>query len=215
MNTLDEFPKVALAEARARAEALVAMMRPHCERCEVAGSVRRGKAEVKDIEIVAVPKWEERVSGSDLFGAERVKTNLLFEWAQGAQQSGLVEWIKPGTPAIVPWMIDPNGKYWRALARRPREPLTSATMKLDLFLARPENFGLIFLIRTGPAEFSQKLVTQKCKGGWMPDWMRVQDGRLWQDKDPHKDGEPIFTPDEESVFKAIGMGFVEPGERKI
>lgn len=38
------------------AEAVLELLRPHCERCEIAGSLRRGKAEVKDIEIVAIPK---------------------------------------------------------------------------------------------------------------------------------------------------------------
>lgn len=32
------------------------LLRPHCYRCEIAGSIRRKKPEVKDIEIVAIPK---------------------------------------------------------------------------------------------------------------------------------------------------------------
>ena len=31
-------------------------LRPHCIRCEIAGSLRRLKPEVKDIEICAIPK---------------------------------------------------------------------------------------------------------------------------------------------------------------
>jgi DNA polymerase/3'-5' exonuclease PolX len=33
-----------------------AQLAPHCERIEIAGSIRREKAQVKDIEIVAIPK---------------------------------------------------------------------------------------------------------------------------------------------------------------
>lgn len=45
-----------LETARAVAEQLVFLMSPHCERIEIAGSIRRGKAEVKDIELVLIPK---------------------------------------------------------------------------------------------------------------------------------------------------------------
>lgn len=38
------------------AERVKAQLEPHCERIEIAGSIRRKKAEVKDIEIVAIPK---------------------------------------------------------------------------------------------------------------------------------------------------------------
>lgn len=42
--------------AKQIAEALIEELRPYCERISIAGSIRRGKQEVKDIEIVAVPK---------------------------------------------------------------------------------------------------------------------------------------------------------------
>ena len=38
------------------ANKLVDQLRPHCTRIEIAGSVRRKKPEVKDIEIVCIPK---------------------------------------------------------------------------------------------------------------------------------------------------------------
>lgn len=45
-----------LAEAQAIAERVRAILKPYCIRCEIAGSIRRRKAEVNDIEIVAIPK---------------------------------------------------------------------------------------------------------------------------------------------------------------
>jgi DNA polymerase/3'-5' exonuclease PolX len=47
-----------LKRAREIAEKLVEKLAPYCERIEIAGSIRREKAEVKDIEIVAIPKDE-------------------------------------------------------------------------------------------------------------------------------------------------------------
>ena len=38
------------------AEKVKALLAPHCERIEIAGSIRRKKPEVGDIEIVAIPK---------------------------------------------------------------------------------------------------------------------------------------------------------------
>ena len=45
--------------AKPLADLIVADLRPHCHRAEVAGSVRRMKANVKDIELVVqVRDWE-------------------------------------------------------------------------------------------------------------------------------------------------------------
>lgn len=43
-------------EAIVIAEQVKEELAPHCERIEIAGSIRRKKPEVKDIEIVAIPK---------------------------------------------------------------------------------------------------------------------------------------------------------------
>src|SRR3989344_4737374 len=48
--------KYPYAEAHAMALDVVEQLRLHCERIEVAGSIRRKKAEIGDIEIVAIPK---------------------------------------------------------------------------------------------------------------------------------------------------------------
>lgn len=50
-------------------------MKPFCEKVRVAGSIRRGKPEVKDIELVAIPKWENRQSADFLF-AQSEPVNL-------------------------------------------------------------------------------------------------------------------------------------------
>ena len=56
--------KRTLAEAQEVADALIAELSRYCERIEIAGSLRRGKAEVGDLELVAVPKWELDFFGS-------------------------------------------------------------------------------------------------------------------------------------------------------
>jgi DNA polymerase/3'-5' exonuclease PolX len=47
-----------LSRAREIAKRVLVLLRPFCERAEIAGSIRRGKPEVGDIEIVVIPKDE-------------------------------------------------------------------------------------------------------------------------------------------------------------
>lgn len=55
-----------LAQASALAGQLVEKLAPFCERIEVAGSVRRRKLEgIKDIELVAIPKWARAEFGKN------------------------------------------------------------------------------------------------------------------------------------------------------
>ena len=55
------------------------VLAPHCQRLAIAGSLRRGKPEVKDIELVAVPKTKEI---KDLFGIPTSISELeQFPWS--------------------------------------------------------------------------------------------------------------------------------------
>ena len=47
--------RLPLATARPLAERIVDAIRPHCRRVEVAGSIRRGRAFVGDIDLVCIP----------------------------------------------------------------------------------------------------------------------------------------------------------------
>jgi DNA polymerase/3'-5' exonuclease PolX len=186
-----------LKEAAGVAERLLALMSPFCLRVEIAGSIRRSCAEVKDVELVAVPRWEERPGQApSLFAAEAERVNLLHEWAVNHAAAAGVRWIKPGTPEVIDWAPKPEGKYWRALV--------GDTIKLDLFLAAPENYGLILVIRTGSAEFSQALMTYAkhrtpyhVEGGYLRD----------------REGAVLETPEERDVFRALRVDYVEPRER--
>ncbi len=191
-----------LLHAEDCARALLDEMRPYCERCHIAGSVRRRKPECKDIEIVAVPRWKREHDLASLF-VESVSVNLLFRWAQ----QSAVKWIKPGVSEVVSWTIKPVGKYWRGLL--------SSGIKLDLFLASPDNFGLIYLIRTGAAEFSSAIL------GYAKNHTPYQTERSYYDEHRLKGetesylveratGHRVLTPEESDVFALLGLEYVEP-----
>lgn len=178
-----------LNQAQNLAERIIETMQPYCQRVAVAGSIRRQKPEVKDIEIVAVPKLGQP---KELFGVEF--ENELFKWAKQIEGESRIQWIKPGTSEIMPWPIKEQGRYWRGW-------LVNAEIKLDLFLATPETWGVIYLIRTGSAEFSQRMVGKEC---WRTGY-RFAEGKLC-----NSHGQFVPTPEERDVFNALGVEWIEP-----
>ena len=113
--------KVDLLKAEELANKIVKHISPAMVRCQVAGSVRRKKPVVGDIEIVGLP-----ADGEEL-------VRLLGEVGTP---------IKPGVPGVVPWPLKPSGKYMRL-------HLPEIGCNLDLFNAHELNWGGVLLMRTG------------------------------------------------------------------
>lgn len=182
---------------------------PYCHQIAIAGSLRRQKETVKDIELVCVPKWETRTVMDGLFPEDK-QINLLHEafesgvygTAPGAEGVCRLRWIKPGVDAPTPWHIKPEGKYWRGLSEY------KAGCKVDIFLTTPERWGTILAIRTGAGEFSKALaghalrVRHKLSEGGL--FSVAHGGRLTF----------VPTPTEESFFEALGLEWVAPELRE-
>lgn len=76
------------------AQQIKAMLSPHCERIEIAGSIRRNKPEVKDIEIVAIPKpYDTGLFESGIASVvnqwEKVKGTLPCKYTQRILPEGI------------------------------------------------------------------------------------------------------------------------------
>ena len=71
-----------LSRAKAVADDLLHLLAPHCERIAVAGSIRRKRPQVKDIELLCASKV---TSTADLFG--RAATKLVLP-KQEARRAG-------------------------------------------------------------------------------------------------------------------------------
>ena len=140
--------KVALSYLIARhlAEDIEAKLAPGCERIEIAGSLRRERPVIGDIEIVCIPRYQV-----DMFGVVAYEQPSYLD----AILSGLVAEgrLLPGKK---------NGKKFKQFII----PHAVSGITLDLFITTPERWGVIFAIRTGPASFSKRLVTQQVKGGY-------------------------------------------------
>lgn len=188
-----------------RAEALVEALRPACAQIEIAGSLRRGKATVGDIEIVARPLVEERpVAGQlGLFGGDQPATvervSLLDPLLERLAAAGEIHRDRPYTHDKGVWG-EKYKRFWLALND------LGEYVQVDLFLVTPPaQWGPIFTIRTGPGEFGQALMRHiNAHTLW-----RQDDGRL-----VHRGtGKEAHTPTERAYFEVLGVPWIEPADR--
>ena len=153
------------------AERVKAELAPHCERVEIAGSIRRRKPEVGDIEIVAIPKpYDVGLFASGI-------APIVEQWPK----------VRGSLPCKYTQRTLPDG------------------IALDLFFATRENWGLIFAIRTGSADYSHRVLA--C--GWVRNGYKSVDGMLT------RDGVAVAVPEERDLFRLAGVRWVEPEERNV
>ena len=174
---MSEGERIARVLALSMANEVIRILRPVCERIETAGSLRRGKQDVGDIEIVCIPREQSDLLGNAYRSAEQISSVL---WSNGYALAKDGERYKQ--------IYLPHGKC-------------------DLFITSPECWGVIFMLRTGSADFSHKMVTPKQYGGYMPSYLKVKDGRIW-----HVDSVQETT-EEQDVFALYGMTYLEPEKR--
>jgi DNA polymerase/3'-5' exonuclease PolX len=169
----------------------------------IAGSLRRGAAEVKDIEVVISPGHRP-----DLFGGEGF--DLLNEALLFLTRSHRIQWRgRKGGLSSTPPELD--GRRYYAFA-----VLAPTPIPVDLFAVRPPaQWGPLLAIRTGPADYSRRLVTSALGRG-----LRCQDGRLIRvnakgEPQLGPDGQPIAldTPTEREFIERCGMRYLDPAQR--
>lgn len=178
-------------EAQLVANELLEALRPTCTRLAVAGSLRRGEREVKDVELVALPK-----RAPDLLGAANGPCQLTLKLRELAY-AGAIRWRGETHPTSSTPFLEERRAWF--LVSLPRE------VRVDLFAVRPPaQWGAIFAIRTGPADYSRRLVTVcqrrnlRSMGGRLVDWT----------------GKTVSTPEERDFIEACGLPYVEPRDRR-
>jgi DNA polymerase/3'-5' exonuclease PolX len=183
--------RLPLSQAQELAAGFAAAFAPGCLQIVVAGSVRRRKPFVKDVELVAVRSPEAE---GGLFSAPSLD-DLIDEAVAG----GLLLWDE---------VVKRRGERYKRLT------ICEVGVPLEVFIARPVNFGNILAIRTGDAQFSHALVTRRSQGGLMPETLRQWDARLWE-RDPAMDGptRAIDCPNEAAFFGALGLPVLDPALR--
>lgn len=197
--------KLAFAE-KAAAE-LLDHLRPACEMAVVAGSVRRQCPDVGDVELVLAPLLVPNPYRGDLFGGPHTaKLDLLTDklnalratqtLAPRPSKTGQIAWGQRAVRAVFTWTTARNGGL----------PPLRHSAPVDLFIVRPPaQWGLIEFIRTGDADFAASGLTrwkEVSGGGW-------SEGGCLRDRD----GQPVPTPTEADVFRALRWEFVPPEQR--
>lgn len=183
--------KKTLQEATAAAKQFRDLFDPSSYvRWEFAGSLRRNRLHVGDIEHVIEPRFGEVESGVGLF-AIKEQANLLFHRLDQLAAKGTVCKHIYGTTGFR-W-----GEKYRGI--------DFAGFTHEMYLADSANWGAILLIRTGPHEFSRRVVEAFNHGGMY----RQQDGYLRH----FASGEVVEVPDEQTYLRLAGMKYVEPGRR--
>jgi DNA polymerase/3'-5' exonuclease PolX len=146
--------KIPYATALASAETLLAALEPYCTRLLIAGSLRRQRPEVGDLELVVSRRVEPEI---DMFGEPTGR--LIDLLAEGLRALGITEFRKSGERF---------------------KQFSWSEMPVDLFIATPATWGCVSTIRTGSSDFSKWLVTDKRHGGACPAMYKFSDGRIWQ-----------------------------------
>jgi DNA polymerase/3'-5' exonuclease PolX len=184
-------PKFPASIAKDVARELCAHLKPITDRLICAGSLRRRKPEVGDVEILFVPKFG-RVDDGTLFGSEGSLVDAKLE-----------ELLRAGVITKRPSV---NG----STAYGPKNKLlvhVATGMPVDLFTATEANWFNYLVCRTGPSESNVRIAeAAKAKGfkwhPYKPGFSEEATGRVF----------PMGS--EEEVFRFVGLPYAKPWDRQ-
>jgi DNA polymerase/3'-5' exonuclease PolX len=189
-----------LDEAHRNGLEFIEMIKNHVERIEIAGSIRRCKPQVGDVELVCIPKIERTehitLAGTTERAYDALRERMLNLWGRGIVKRN--RGSKDGR-------IAPFGpKFYR---------ITHKNVPIDLFVVTPPaDWFPIFVIRTGSADFSHFLVTKSQENA-----MHFIGGHM--ERVLHRGGQvlqrSIIVPaSERQLFEICGIDYLEPWERE-
>ena len=196
-----------LIQAHEIASRVGKMLQPFSDRWHIAGSIRREKWEVKDIEIVCQPHYVDGAQGSFFDDAVAEKV-ISHNYVQVVKSLGRIIKGKP------------DGRYMQIeLPER---------INLDLFMPDPVDYYRQFAIRTGSSEYSHKTIAAGwLKKGWCGSdvGLRLQsdceivtqrsDGKkAWHCVNTKGERPPVWQSEKE-FFDWIGVPWIMPKLRKI
>lgn len=195
-----------LLKAKAIAIEVCQYLKDYCEenKIHIAGSIRRQKFEVKDIEIVLLPK---KVSHTDLFGAP-VSTTVIHDFKIHIENTGKI--IKGNA----------NGRMMQV-------ELEPSKIMVDFFMPEEKDFYRIYAIRTGSSFYAHNVIA----GAWLAlgwcgsdmglrrqeDCRRYKDAagkNKWQCVNINGELPPVWQSEEE-FFDWLKVRYVHPQRRDM
>jgi DNA polymerase/3'-5' exonuclease PolX len=181
--------RISLHRAAELAEKIKEAVEATCERLTIAGSIRRQKDTVGDIEFVAVPKMTR--------GMFDVPAESLLEMQLDALvKRGRLERANKGKV---------NPKFYVPSLKKQGHLFT-----VEFYISNHYAWPVELAIRTGNADFSHKLVTRRELGGYLPDGCVIREG--WQ----VFEGAERVVFNEEYEFLEFTVGrWLEPTQRGV
>lgn len=168
----------------AYADGLARTIAPVCERVAIGGSLRRKRPMIRDIELIAIGQPDRNLLGEPYYengGLERLMATWPITYLHNGARNKRFAFQERGKP----------GEY----------------VIVDLYLAQPDNWGYILMLRTGSAGFTKRMVTPKYHGGLKPDRLTLKNGYVLYR------GETVPIDSEERLFELWEMDYIEPAAR--
>lgn len=173
-----------LATAIPLAERIKAQLAPMCERIEIAGSIRRRRENVNDIDFVILPKPGQ-------LDAIKARCEQRCTVVKDGEQNYIVRMPYGERRGVA------DGFQIDIFIARPAVK--------DLLQTVPGNWGTLLLCRTGSTAHNIFLVEHAKRLGltWNP-YKGVEDA----------DGYVLASESELEIFQALGLEFIEPERRE-
>lgn len=169
------------------AQSFLALLQPHAAWIEIAGSLRRGKADVGDVDIVAVPLGRDTAKGHSLaLETDALLKQGVFQQAQYARKGGF-------SPR---WGLKLRGIIYEGV-------------KFELAITDEFNAGYIFWLRTGPDSGQDKANTYLMSAIKRDAPFKCSDGYVWQGNNK------LLISNEADWFALCGLPFIAPHERSL
>lgn len=192
-----------LDEAREVAEALLGALQGTFVQAQVAGSIRRARSWVHDVDLVIQPRFEGR--RANLLG-EQMEISLLDERLSALAQKGELTLTQNGPKAKRGIFQD---------------------IPFDVYVTTAETWPVVLLIRTGSALHNVML----CKRARDRNMLLKADGSgLFRSQRCNScggvgcarcggggvvPGQQVDCPSEDAIFKALGMASLPPAMREV
>lgn len=195
MHAVIEKPKFPRASALAVVRELLPWLRPWCDELRVAGSLRRGRAEVGDVEIVFVPRMEP-LPALDMFAPSPLRplTDAVFA---GLLSAGLI--VKRANVI--------GSEMWGEKNKLARH--AASGIPVDFFATTSECFWNYLVCRTGGARTNVAICNAAIAKGWK--WNPYGEGFS---RAAGLGRECHAVASEREVFEFVGLPWLEPEDRK-
>jgi DNA polymerase (family 10) len=169
---------------------LIAQLQQRCQQICIAGSLRRRKVDVGDIEILYVPRMAQVHMPNELFPRTSSLVDELFD--QWLAQDFIRK--RPNVNGDTTWgdknKLAVHGHSW---------------MPVDFFATTPDCWFVALVLRTGPKELNTKLAASALRRGMQLHAYGVLEVTAT--------GEVIIPRSEQEVFQRLGVPYREPAQR--